>query len=80
MDRRRGHRVVHAVLRIEAQLRAHCLVNPPDVLGVEAVVAAVEVHAEETSPASLYDQADALVRAGRGRRWSAVPGEDNHVR
>jgi hypothetical protein len=44
----RPERAAEAILRIEAQLRAHCTVNPPDVKGVECVVAAVEVHAEAT--------------------------------
>lgn len=42
-----------SVLRIEAQLRAHCTVNPPDVNGVEAIVAAVEVHSEDSAPEQL---------------------------
>ena len=49
----RPERAADAVLRIEAQLRAHCTVNPPDVKGVEAVVVAVEVHAEPTAPNGL---------------------------
>ena len=33
-------------LRVEAQLRAHCTVNPPDVKGVECTVAGVDMHAD----------------------------------
>jgi hypothetical protein len=39
-------RVGDARLRVEAQLRAHCTVNPPDVLGVECTLAAVDIHAD----------------------------------
>jgi hypothetical protein len=50
----RPERAADAVLRIEAQLRAHCTVNPPDVRGVEAVVVAVEVHAESTAAGGRF--------------------------
>jgi hypothetical protein len=39
-------RASEARLRVEAQLRAHCTVNPPDVVGVECTVAAVSIHAD----------------------------------
>jgi hypothetical protein len=91
----RPERAADAVLRIEAQMRAHCTVNPADVKGVECVVAAVEVHAEETTASpviptdlfepSLQEQAESLLQARFGRRAasssSLMPGrgEDDHV-
>jgi hypothetical protein len=80
----RPERAADAVLRIEAQLRAHCTVNPADVQGVDCVVAAVEVHAEETtSPIepelSLYEQAESHLQARFGWR-SAKRDEDEHAR
>ena len=38
-------RAADTLLRVEAQVRAHCAVNPPETRGIEAIVAAVEVHA-----------------------------------
>jgi hypothetical protein len=78
----RPERAAEAILRIEAQLRAHCTVNPPDVKGVECVVAAVEVHAEATLAGtnvavnlapmepelSLHEQAVSLISSKYGRR------------
>ncbi len=78
----RPERAADAILRIEAQLRAHCTVNPPDVRGVECVVAAVEVHAEATIAGtnmpvnivpmepelSLHQQAESLISAKFGTR------------
>ncbi len=48
-----------AVLRIEAQLRAYCTVNPPEIAGVDCVVAAVEVHAQSTATPSIATQSSA---------------------
>jgi hypothetical protein len=90
----RPERAAEAILRIEAQLRAHCTVNPPVVLGVECVVAAVEVHAEATMAGttmpvsivpsepelSLHEQAESLISAKYGRRTLPERNEDGNAR
>ena len=91
----RPERAADAVLRLEAQLRAHCTVNPADIRGVECVVAAIEVHAEETAGISVVTaslmEADQMlseptlheqVQARFGRRTVArsPANEDEHAR
>jgi hypothetical protein len=89
----RPERAADAVLRLEAQLRAHCTVNPADIKGVECVVAAVEVHAEETAGVSVVTaglmEAELMlseptlheqVQARFGRRTGPRRDEDEHAR
>jgi len=87
----RPERAADAVLRIEAQLRAHCTVNPPDVIGVECVVAAVEVHAEDSAgetiaaplepELTLHEQAETRLQALLGpRRTMPRRDEDDYAR
>jgi hypothetical protein len=52
----RPERAADSVLRIEAQSRAHCTVNPTDVKGVECLIAAVQVHAQPQLERADYAQ------------------------